>query len=145
MMALLALAAAQAASPLPPGAVLLGPIGQQALPAEGCAAYLWNPTDRQMVAMGVAAPAKLRLAIDGKEQDYAKSTQAGLGAYGFGDTTVYRGGDVTATLDMTVVTRADITNGATVPEATITIERPGRDTVVVPVAGLIGCVAPPPA
>ena len=58
----------------------------------------------------------------------------------FGGVTVYRGGDVTATLDMAVAVRADISAGATVTSATLRIDRPGRDTVVMPVGGLIGCV-----
>ena len=46
-----------------------------------------------------------------------------------------------AVLDMAVETRADLTGGAVVPAATLRVERPGRDAVVVPVAGLIGCAA----
>ena len=127
-----------------PGIVGLGPIGKQALPAQGCAAYLWSVGDRQLVAMAVTDPARLRIAIDGKPLDYTRASQTGAGGYGFGKINVYRGADVTATLDMTVVERPELTSGAMVPDATIRIDRPGRDTVIVPVAGLVGCVAAQP-
>ena len=142
--AAMALLAAQAAAPAPavlPGASPLGAIGKQALPKRGCAAYLWTiDAGRQLVAMASADPAQIRLAIDGKTADYALSTQSPAIGFGFGGTTQYRGGDVTVTLDMAVATRADISSGATVTQAALRVDRTGRDTVVVPVGGLIGCV-----
>ncbi len=119
----------------------LGAIGKQALPAKGCAAYLWSAgAENALVAMAVADPAQLRLAIDGKTADYARMSQSGGGGFGFAGITEYRGGDVTATLDMAIAPRAGLSNGAAVPEGTLRIDRPGKDGVVVPVAGLIGCV-----
>jgi hypothetical protein len=114
MISLALMLALQAATPAPAansGPGPLGAIGQQKLPAKGCAAYLWSmDAGRQLVAMATADPAQIRLAIDGK------------------------------TLDMAVAVRADISAGATVTSATLRIDRPGRDTVVMPVGGLIGCV-----
>lgn len=148
MILLALMLALQAAVPAPatnpgvnPGPGPLGAIGKQKLPAKGCAAYLWSmDAGRQLVAMATADPAQIRLAIDGKTTDYAIATQSAAIGFGFGGVTVYRGGDVTATLDMTVAVRADISAGATVTSATLRIDRPGRDTVVMPVGGLIGCV-----
>lgn len=119
----------------------LAPIGRQALPARGCAAYLWDsaPT-RRLVAMATADPARLRLRLDGRTLDVARAGERGAAGYGFATVTEYRGSDVTAVLDMTVETRPDMTGGAVVPGATLRIERPGRDTLIAPVAGLIGCV-----
>lgn len=118
----------------------LGSIPKQQLPARGCAAYLFSVgTTRTLVAMASADPAQLRIAIDGTTTDYARASQSGGGGYGLAASTEYRGGDVTATLDMTVATRTDLTNGAAVPEGTLRIERPGKDSVILPVAGLIGC------
>ena len=142
MISMLIAFAAQAAAPAiaNPGPGPLAAIGQQKLPARGCAAYLWNVDgNRQMVAMASADPAQIRIAIDGKPTDYALATQSPTVGFGFGGLTVYRGSDVTATLDMTVATRADIAAGATV-SATLRVDRTGRDTIVVPVGGLIGCV-----
>lgn len=118
----------------------IGGIAKQALPAKGCAAYLWNVAGtRQLVAMAGADPALLRIAVDGVTKDYARTSQSGAGGFGFSAVTEYHGGDVTATLDMTITTRGDIAQGAAVMPASLRIDRPGRDTVVVPVGGLIGC------
>lgn len=149
MIALL-LALVQAAAPIspsappaaiPPTAALpLGPIGPQALPAKGCAAFLWSAGgDRQLVAMAVADPGTIRLAIGGKTGDYRRSAMAEQGGFGFGGSNEYRGGDVVATLDLQIVTNANLTNGAQVPAGTLRIDRTGQDTLVIPVAGLIGC------
>ena len=144
MISLALMLALQAATPAPaanPGPGPLGAIGKQKLPAKGCAAYLWSmDAARQLVAMASADPAQIRLTVDGKTTDYAMATQSAAIGFGFGGVTVYRGGDVTATLDMAVAVRADISAGATVTSATLRIDRPGRDTVVMPVGGLIGCV-----
>ena len=144
MISLALMLALQAATPAPaanPGPGPLGAIGKQRLPAKGCAAYLWSmDAARQLVAMATADPAQIRLTVDGKTTDYALATQSAAIGFGFGGVTVYRGGDVTATLDMAVAVRADISAGATVTSATLRIDRPGRDTVVMPVGGLIGCV-----
>ena len=144
MISLALMLALQAATPAPaanPGPGPLGAIGKQRLPAKGCAAYLWSmDAARQLVAMATADPAQIRLTVDGKTTDYAMATQSAAIGFGFGGVTVYRGGDVTATLDMAVAVRADISAGATVTSATLRIDRPGRDTVVMPVGGLIGCV-----
>lgn len=119
----------------------LGPIGRQALPARGCAAYLWDsaPT-RSLVAMATADPAQLRLQLDGRTLDVARGRQQGSAGFGFAGVTEYQGPGVTAVLDMAVQTRPDLTGGAVVPTGTLRIDRPGRDTLVTPVAGLIGCV-----
>ncbi|MBD8734800.1 hypothetical protein [Sphingomonas sp. CFBP 13706] len=147
MMLLLIAAAVQAATPAKtvPGdttkaPATLGPIGKQAMPARGCAAYLWSTGDRTLVAMATADSARLRLAVEGKPVDYARVDEAGPGGYGFAGVTTYRGGDLTVALDMTIVTREDLASGAMVPNATLRLERPGRDTIVLPVAGMIGCV-----
>lgn len=147
MMLLLIAAAVQAATPAKtvPGdttkaPATLGPIGKQAMPARGCAAYLWSTGDRALVAMATADSARLRLAVDGKPVDYARVDEGGPGGYGFAGVTTYRGGDLTVALDMTIVTREDLASGAMVPNATLRLERPGRDTIVLPVAGMIGCV-----
>ena len=144
MISLALMLALQAATPAPaanPGPGPLGAIGKQKLPAKGCAAYLWSmDAARQLVAMASADPAQIRLTVDGKTTDYAMATQSPAIGFGFGGVTVYRGGDVTATLDMAVAVRADISAGATVTSATLRIDRPGRDTVVMPGGGLIGWV-----
>ncbi|MBN8815034.1 MAG: hypothetical protein J0J06_06270 [Sphingomonas sp.] len=118
----------------------IGVLPKQDLPAKGCAAFLWTRGPSQaMIAMAVADPGKIRLTIDGKVQDFAMIGQDGTGGFGFSHTTEYKGGDVTATLDMTIANDANLANGARIGEATLRIDRPGQDTVVVPAGGLIGC------
>lgn len=118
----------------------IGSIAKQQMPAKGCAAFLWSKTPSMaLVAMVTADPAAIRLTIDGRTQDFARSAQNGLGGLGFPANSEYQGGDVTATLDMTITTGGDIANGAKVSDATLRIDRPGKDSVIVPVGGLIGC------
>lgn len=135
---LFAAALGQAVVPAPSP---LGPIGQQSLPAKGCAAYLWNSADRQMVAMAVADPAMIRLSVDGRSIDLARSAQEGTVALGFGTTITYAGAGITARLAMTLVPRENLTAGAQVSDGSLQVDRTGRDTIVVPVAGLVGCVS----
>lgn len=143
IVSLLALALQAAAAPNTGGALTglpLGEIGRQALPDHGCAAFLWSVgPERKLIAMMTADPARIRLSIDGKVADFARSGQHGDGGFGFNGVTDYAGGDVSATIDMTIVTRGDLTNGAQISEATLRVDRQGRDTVILPVAGLIGC------
>lgn len=117
-------------------------LGRQQLPQRGCAAYLWSINDRRLVAVAAADPASLRLSINGTSADYSRETKSGDVGYGFAGSASYRRGDMSATLDLTIGTRADLADGALVPRATLTVARPGTDTVVLPVAGLIGCARP---
>ena len=118
----------------------IGAIPKQDLPVKGCAAFLWTRGPSQaMIAMAIADPATIRLTIDGKVQDFALSAQTGEGGYGFSHITEYKGGDVTATLDMTLVAENNLAGGARIADASLRIDRPGRDTVVVPAGGLVGC------
>lgn len=137
MIALLLAIAAQAAPVTP----VLGPIGEQRLPARGCAAYLWSASDRQLVAMATAEPGTIRVAIGGKTVDLARTAGEGTGKLGFTDALEYRGGDVIARLSMEIVQQDGLTNGAKVPSGSLQVERAGQDGIVVPVAGMIGCRA----
>jgi hypothetical protein len=118
----------------------IGAIPKQDLPAKGCAAFLWTRgPSHALVAMATADPAAIRMTIDGKVQDFAMTAQNGAGGYGFSATTEYKGADLTATLDMTIAESAEMKGGARVEDSTLRIDRPGRDSIVVPVGGLIGC------
>lgn len=143
MMLALLLAAAQAASPSPSAGIDGLPIGAlppQPLPARGCAAYLFSTgTTRTLAALATADPAMLRLTIDGKVTDLARTGATGTAPLGFNGENVYRGGDLVATVNMTIELRQNLTAGAAVPSATLRLDREGRDTVVVPLAGLVGC------
>lgn len=121
----------------------IGAIPRQSLPARGCAAYLWTVPAaggmRALVAMAQADPARLRLSLGGTIVDLDRSAQVGAGGFGFSETGEYGGGSVSAKLTMKIETRASVVAGAVVPEGVLQIDRAGQDSVVVPVAGLIGC------
>lgn len=129
----------------PPAAIdglPIGAIPTQALPTKGCAAFLWTASGtRALVAMAGADPAQLRLSVGGTLTDLPRTEEHEPGGYGFAGTTQYQAGDVTAVLTMSIATRGDLKDGASVPEATLRIDRTGQDSIVVPVAGLIGCAA----
>lgn len=121
----------------------IGAIPKQQLPKRGCAAYLWAATSggtRVLVAMAQADPATLRLSVGGMLIDLERTAQTGTAGFGFSTTSEYGGGSTTAALTMRIETQAALTQGAVVPEATLRLDRPGQDTVVLPVSGLIGCV-----
>ena len=143
----LALQAAVPATPPPPAGIAGSPLGaipRQQLPDTGCAVFLWSKGDHhELVAMASAEPARLRLTIDGKPVDLARGEQDGAASFGFAATTHYRVGTTEVTLDMTIASDPSLTQGGTVPGATLTLVRPGQDGVVLPVGGLIGCAPAP--
>ncbi|WP_404369888.1 hypothetical protein AB5I39_00510 [Sphingomonas sp. MMS24-J45] len=138
---LAALAQAAPAAPAPSiDGLPIGAIPRQDLPARGCAAYLWTATGtRALVAMAQADPARLRLSIAGTIVDLERSAQVGAGGFGFAETTDYGGGSTAAKLTLKIETKGSIVAGAMVPEGILQIDRAGQDSVVIPVAGMIGC------
>ncbi len=131
-------------TPAPPLASVdglpIGAIPKQELPARGCAAYLWTASGtRALIAMAGADPARLRVSLQGKITDLDRSAQTGASGFGFPEKAEYGSGGLVAKLTMKVETRESISAGAVVPEGLLEIDQAGQDTVVVPVAGLIGC------
>ncbi len=102
------LAGAASAQTPPPAAIdglPIGAIPTQALPAKGCAAFLWTASGtRALVAMAGADPAQLRLSIGGTLTDLPRTEEHDPGGYGFAGTTQYQAGDVTAVLTMSIAT-----------------------------------------
>ncbi len=118
----------------------IGMLPSQRLPDRGCAAFLWTRTPSMaLVAMATTDPASLRLSIDGKQADLPISAQNGIGGLGFSQITEYASKGVTATLQITVRTDAGTPKSGSIADATLRIDRTGRDSIVVPVAGAIGC------
>ena len=112
----------------------------QRLPAKGCAAFLWTRTPSMaLVAMATSDPASLRLTIDGKVADLPISAQNGIGGLGYSQITEYRGKTTTATLQIVVKTDVSTPKSGSISDATLRIDRAGQASVVIPVAGAIGC------
>lgn len=129
------LALIQAAAPV------LGTLDRQALPVRGCAAYLWSRADRQFAAVAGSDPAILRLKVDGRVVEMARVAQAGQAGLGLPVQGTYEAAGLSATVTMTIAPRDDLTRGAIVPEATLTLRRAGADELIQPLAGLVGCAA----
>ncbi len=136
--------------PPPPASIdgyPIGGIGRQSLPARGCAAYLFSTGDtRTLVAMARADAGTLRLALDGQPRDYARAgqgaaSQGATGDLGFAAQTRYAVPGTAATLSMTITRRPDLAQGAIVSDATLLVERDGKDGIIMPLAGMIGCAA----
>ena len=117
-----------------------GALAKQTLPAQGCAAYLFVNAGKRTLA-AVAQPTQLRVTVDGSTLDLAAAGTSGAGDLGFAGVTEYRREGVNAVLDLTIERRKDLAQGAVVPAATLRLDRPGMDSVVLPVAGIIGCAA----
>ncbi len=137
------LALVQAAAALPADSIdglPLSTLPRQELPARGCAAYLFSTGQvRGLAAVVTADPATLRIALDGSVRDLPRGGVAGTVALGLNAESVYRAGEVTATVQLTIEPRPNLNNGAAVPSATLRLDRTGQDTLVVPLAGLVGC------
>lgn len=112
----------------------------QRLPAKGCAAFLWTRTPSMaLVAMATTDPASLRVKVGGQVTDLPISAQNGIGGLGFSQVTEYRGKSTTATLQIVVKTDASTPKSGSISDATLRIDRAGRASVVIPIAGAIGC------
>ncbi len=139
-------AAAQTAPEAPPGTTAsidglpIGTIPRQELPTGSCAAFLWSQTPSHgLIMMVSASPAGVRFAPGGTVTDLVKVGQSGTAQLGFATTTDYAGGDYRVSVDMDIVKRGDLVDGAAVPSATVRVDQTGKDSVIVPAAGIIGC------
>lgn len=133
-------------APAPPPTVAsldglpIGTIPRQELPTGSCAAFLWSQTPGHGLIMMVSAtPATARFAPGGAVTDLVRVSQTGEAQFGLAATTEYAGGDFRVTVDMEIVKRGDLTDGAAVPSATVRVDQAGKDSVIVPAAGIIGC------
>lgn len=138
MIALLALALS--APPASVDGLPLGGLAPQAMPAQGCAAYLFTTGEtRTFVAMASAEPGLLRIALDGAPVDLARTGAGPGGAYGLAAASDYRAAGVAASLALTIEPRNDLSKGAAISQATLRIDRDGKDGLVVPLVGIVGC------
>ena len=96
--------------------------------------YVTNSTDRTYLKV----PTTWRQ-IDGKAVDLPISAQNGIGGLGYSQITEYKGSGATATLQATVKTDASAPKSGSIADATLRIDRTGQASVIIPVAGAIGC------
>ena len=118
----------------------IGAIPPQTLPKGSCAAFLWSQTPaKALMAMVSANPAQIRFAPGGAVTDLVRISQSGDIQLGLAATSEYAGGDYHVTIDLDIVARGDLTDGAAVPSATLRLDQAGKDTIIVPAAGIVGC------
>ena len=118
----------------------LGAIGRQALPPTGCAAFLWSrDAQPQLLAMVGADPGVLRVQLDGKALTLPRTAADGAAVRGLAASSTYAGEGIGATLALSAVERPELADGALVTDATLTVEQVGKDMMIVPLGGMIGC------
>lgn len=143
MAALLLLAAQAAPAPAPepapqPSLLPFDELPPQTLRPQSCAMFLWERASRRRIIMATAMPPALRVVIAGKPVELAP-TQPATGATVMGFTAHSSFGDAAlqVTLDLAII--ASEGGGAVIRDGIVTVARAGGDTVVSPVAGLVGC------
>ena len=120
----------------------VGGLSPQTLPKQGCAAYLFSTGQtRTLAAVATMEPASLRIALDNAVVDLPRVEASGTQPLNIPSQLRYAAGEISATLDLTVEQRPNLNAGAAVPRAALRVDRTGKDTIVMPLAGLIGCAA----
>lgn len=118
----------------------IGGLPAQDLPPGKCAAFLWTTTANQtLIAMISTDPALIRYAPGGVVGDLARTSAMGTSKFGVATQSSFASGTARIVAELTIVERADITNGASIPSGILTITGNGTDSIIVPVIGLIGC------
>ena len=79
------------------------------------------------------------MVVDGTTRDLPRVTAVGATALGFAQSATFAAGDITAMLQLNVTTREDLSGGGVVGDGVLQVARAGRDAIVVPVGGLVGC------
>lgn len=138
---MIALAAALAVA----GVLPLDELPPQRLAPQQCALFLWDRDSQRRIAMASSAPPApaagaspgLTIVTGGRIQRLAATDSAGVPVLGFAPHASYRGGDLTITTDLGI--EPTPVGGAIVRDGTLTLTLADGTTVVVPVAGLIGC------
>lgn len=122
-----------AASALP-----LDELPPQRLAKGSCAMVLWDRQSRRRIAMVTAAPPLLTVVSDARIVGLPGTPEDAAGAVmGFAPRTSFRSAGMTIRLDLQIM--ASEGGGAVVRDGTLTLSPNIGDTIVAPVAGLVGC------
>jgi len=131
------------AAPVIEDGLPLRTLSTQALPAQGCALFLWTVSPgRKLVLMARSDTGTVRIALTGGEVDLAPQAQSGPALAGFSERSRFATGAATIDWSLRIEQRADVTDGAVVPEGTLFYTPAAGDAVAVPVTGIIGCRTP---
>ena len=131
--ALLLLAAVDDPSPL-------GTLPRQALDRGSCAAFLWEVTEPpRLVLMLRAGSGAARAMFSGAVRDLAQAAASGEAVRGIAPKARYGTDGSALDVDLVIEERSGLADGAVIPSGTVNMQRPGGDTVVMPVSGMIAC------
>lgn len=135
-------ASPRAASALPPQSALpLAELPAQALPKGRCALFLWERTagPPRRILMATAQPGLARIVWRGATVDLAQTGGSGDAVFGLTPRAGYAGSGVAIDLDLDFAGGSPLAGGLVVREGSLAFTPAGGDTVIVGVAGLIGC------
>jgi hypothetical protein len=133
MMALL-VAAATAAVPVLP----LAELPPQTLAPNSCAMFLWDRTSEKRVVMAVAQPPFIRI-NSGGVRDLGRRDASGTPVMGFSPRASFADAKLTITLDLVIKPNPASVGGAVIRDGVMITTAPDGESIVSPVAGLIGC------
>lgn len=131
---------AQPAPARPATGLPLGEARAVQLQSGQCALALWTldaPATR--LAIAVSQPAALRVNIDGRTLDLARSDYQGDPVFGHYPRQSWAGDGIVVTLRTGFSTREGMVGGAVTQDATLSYRGAGGEEVVIPVAGLVAC------
>jgi hypothetical protein len=125
----------------PPGPI--GPLAElppQTLAPGQCALFLWEraPSARRL-AMLSAAPPYARVMTAAGVRDLAQTGGAGEPRFGLTPEASYADATLALRVNLRFEEAQGLVGGALARDGALSIETPGGDTVVVPVAGILGC------
>lgn len=123
-------------SPLP-----LAELPAQALPKGRCALFLWERAagPGRRILMATAQPGAARIAWRGGIVDLPQTAASGEAVFGIAPTASYRGTGLSIDLALDFAAGTPLAGGLVVREGSLSFTPAGGDTVIVGVAGLIGC------
>jgi hypothetical protein len=105
----------------------------QDMPKDGCAVFLWRAGDpARLLLVARSDPPAAMVKLDGRVRSLPRTAVDGR-------RTSYADGEDRIAIEVTVEPRRGLKDGAVITEGSLTLDRAGGATMVVPVAGLIGC------
>ncbi|AHE54366.1 hypothetical protein [Sphingomonas sanxanigenens] len=136
----------RAAGPAAPAARGLGVLPPQGAPRAGCALYLYTSGPGQALVLAAdSSTGVARISLDGVATDLPFAGFEGVPRSGFSPRMRYASEAAAIDLDLDMDDRRDMTGGAAIERGALRLDRPGGDSIALPVKGVIACVPEPQA
>jgi hypothetical protein len=125
----------------PPGPI--GPLAElppQTLGPGQCALFLWEraPSARRLAMLSAAPPFARVMTADGP-RDLAQTEGAGEPRFGLTPEAAYADATLRLRVDLRFEDAQGLVGGALARDGALAVEGPDGETVVIPVAGILGC------